>query len=588
MTTNNVVRGRRRYVVGTNNNPNRFINPGVLDFNVRQNRHYIASIASREKHTRSSSCRPQAHQLFASSSSSSSSSSTEGASSSSSSSNNNNNNNNTVQIKSLLATSILILLDVSFRSYFIKYSIPFPSSLAGCGSLYIVMILLNVLSANSRMNNNNNNNRAGMGERLYQLLNPGANLLATWLPVFFIPSLITLPLAATNLGSTVTEFVKVASVLVVGFLFTLLSTAWSVLGVRKVRTPVSTTTHSSIGAEESSFNSIDDNDMISSSSNDITAINNKSVPIVKGVLNSVITGIIDTGRQPTPKTFSKTLFRTLKLLTYISGIATVTLMKHATPTNKYIHPVRSAFLLFTTLSTFVFGSNLPKSFTKIVHPLVTCTGLTWLVAQLLSYFSSSMTFVDVIRIYKCGSLSFLHAGPGDVLLFLLGPAVIALACQMYSRRQLMQSNIIEVVTSTLISSFGGLYGTALFVRLLHICNPTIRLALLSRNITSPLAMSIAAILGTDSSLAVTMVVLTGLVGANFGSAILNFVNIHDPVARGLGMGAAAHGLGTAAIKDEGDAFPFAAISMALTATTCTCLVSVPIVRQSICKLALGI
>jgi hypothetical protein len=141
VTTNNVVRGRRRYVVGTNNNPNRFINPGVLDFNVRQNRHYIASIASREKHTRSSSCRPQAHQLFASSSSSSSSSSTEGASSSSTSSNNYN-NNNTVQIKSLLATSILILLDVSFRSYFIKYSIPFPSSLAGCGSLYIVMIII--------------------------------------------------------------------------------------------------------------------------------------------------------------------------------------------------------------------------------------------------------------------------------------------------------------------------------------------------------------------------------------------------------------------------------------------------------------
>ena len=152
----------------------------------------------------------------------------------------------------------------------------------------------------------------------------------------------------------------------------------------------------------------------------------------------------------------------------------------------------------------------------------------------------------------------------------------------------MQSNIIEVVTSTFISSVGGLYGTALFVRLLHVSNPTIRLALLSRNSTSPLAMSIAAILGTDTSLAVTMVVLTGLIGANFGSAILNCVNIHDPVACGLGMGAAAHGLGTAAIKDEGDAFPFAAISMALTATTCTCLVSVPMIRQSICKLALGI
>jgi putative effector of murein hydrolase len=453
------------------------------------------------------------------------------------------------------------------------------------------MILLNFISPNNSINKNKSNNNGaycgGMGERLYQVLNPGANLLASWLPVFFIPSLITLPLSATNLGSTTTEFVKVVSVLVGGFVFTLLTTAWSVLGIRKLLRTVGTVTASSTtnggttntNGAEGSLNVAEE------------AFINKSVAGVGEVVNSVITGIIDTGRQSSPKTFSKTLFRTLKLLTYLSGIATVTLMKYSTSNNnKYIHPVRSAFLLFTTLSTFVFGSNLPKSFTKIVHPLVTCTSLTWLVAQLLSYFSSSssMTFMDVLRIYKCGTLSFMHAGPGDVLLFLLGPAVIALACQMYSRRQLMQSNIIEVMTSTIISSVGGLYGTALLVRLLHICNPTIRLALLSRNITSPLAMSIAAILSTDTSLAVTMVVLTGLIGANFGAAILNSVNIHDPVARGLGMGAAAHGLGTAAIKDEGDAFPFAAISMALTATTCTCLVSVPMIRQSICKLALGI
>ena len=39
-----------------------------------------------------------------------------------------------------------------------------------------------------------------VGEGIYQLLNPGATLLAKWLPVFFVPSLITLPLAS-GLGS---------------------------------------------------------------------------------------------------------------------------------------------------------------------------------------------------------------------------------------------------------------------------------------------------------------------------------------------------------------------------------------------------
>ena len=34
------------------------------------------------------------------------------------------------------------------------------------------------------------------GESVYKVLTPGAALLAKWLPVFFVPSLITLPLAS--------------------------------------------------------------------------------------------------------------------------------------------------------------------------------------------------------------------------------------------------------------------------------------------------------------------------------------------------------------------------------------------------------
>ena len=163
-----------------------------------------------------------------------------------------------------------------------------------------------------------------------------------------------------------------------------------------------------------------------------------------------------------------------------------------------------------------------------------------------------------------------------------------MACQMYGRKKLMRENIPEVGVSTLVSSLGGLYGTAAAVRLLRIGNPTIRLSLLSMNITSPLAMAIASILGGDVSLAVTIVVLTGLFGANFGASILDSFGGEEAVARGLGIGAAAHGLGTAAFSNEKDSFPFAAIAMALTASACTVLVSVPLIKQSILKLALGL
>ena len=74
-------------------------------------------------------------------------------------------------------------------------------------------------------------------------------------------------------------------------------------------------------------------------------------------------------------------------------------------------------------------------------------------------------------------------------------------------------------------------------------------------------------------------VLTGLVVANCGAAALDLLRVRSPVARGLAMGAAGHGLGTAATSQEPDAFPFAAIAMALNAAASTVLVSIPVLRR---------
>lgn len=335
------------------------------------------------------------------------------------------------------------------------------------------------------------------------------------------------------------------SVIVGGFYFTLLTTAGSVVGIRKVAP--------SFSPEAGTSDNADADDT---------------------------TPITTTSTSPPPKAFSDRLVFQLRVLALLSGVATI-VTKHQTPV------VSSVFFLAATLHNFCFGARLPKKFTKVIHPLVTCTSLTWIMAMALAALTGS-TFRAMLKSYRTGTLNPTSAGAGDVLLFLLGPAVVSLAISMYDRRKLMKENLKEVATGVSVSSVGGLFGTAAAVRLLQIANPSLRLSLLSRNITSPLAMAIASILGADVSLAVSMVVVTGLIGANFGATILSAFGINDPVARGLGIGAAAHGLGTAAFVNENDAFPFAAISMALTATACTCLVSVPAIKKAVLQLALGV
>lgn len=82
-------------------------------------------------------------------------------------------------VDSVVSASLLIALDVGFRKLFQALSISFPSSLGGCCALFVAMLVL------------------PFGSGMFSLLNPGAALLAKWLPVFFVPSLITLPLAGS-------------------------------------------------------------------------------------------------------------------------------------------------------------------------------------------------------------------------------------------------------------------------------------------------------------------------------------------------------------------------------------------------------
>lgn len=86
--------------------------------------------------------------------------------------------------RSLFSASSLVVLDILFRRLFQALSISFPSSLAGCGVLLVSLLTL------------------PFGNKLYNALSPGATLLAKWLPVFFVPSMVTLPLA-DGLGSPV-------------------------------------------------------------------------------------------------------------------------------------------------------------------------------------------------------------------------------------------------------------------------------------------------------------------------------------------------------------------------------------------------
>lgn len=254
--------------------------------------------------------------------------------------------------------------------------------------------------------------------------------------------------------------------------------------------------------------------------------------------------------------------------------------------NEFATPLQTVFLFCSTVAAYVFGARLPSDFTKVVHPLVTSTAITLGVIRIAAELTGS-TFMGVLGQYKVGSIQWKSAGAGDVLLYLLGPAVVSFALSVYSRKKLLKENLLVVLTAMVVSGGGGLFGTAAFVRLVRIGGKVVRLSCLTRNVTTALAMAVTSMLGGDISIAASVVVFTGVFGATFGRSVMDAMGVKDPIARGLGLGCAAQGLGVSALIPEPEAFPFSAMGMILTAVFATTLVSVPAIKEMLINIATG-
>jgi putative effector of murein hydrolase len=287
------------------------------------------------------------------------------------------------------------------------------------------------------------------------------------------------------------------------------------------------------------------------------------------------------------KAYSDGTMSFLTTTTILSGIASVLVQSVLQLGDSSIAvPLQTLFFFSSTCATYVWGARLPPSITRTIHPLLTSTALTW--ALLFGYgIATDMgDFTTMVKSYRTGSMILSKAGAGDVLLFLLGPSVVSFAISMYSRKHLLKENFLIVVASMLVSSLGALFGTAALTKLIQLGGSSssalmLKLSMLARNVTTALAIPITQILGGDVSIAVVVVVLTGILGAQYGRRLLDMAGIRDPVTRGLAVGCSAQGLGVSSMVPEPDAFPFAAMAMVLTAIAGTVFVSVPQIKDAL-------
>ncbi|MBQ4202445.1 MAG: LrgB family protein, partial [Thermoguttaceae bacterium] len=75
---------------------------------------------------------------------------------------------------------------------------------------------------------------------------------------------------------------------------------------------------------------------------------------------------------------------------------------------------------------------------------------------------------------------------------------------------------------------------------------------LTKSITTAIGMGVTEELGGDVTIAVVMIILSGICGAVFGEKTLKLFHVTDPMAQGLAIGTASHAIGTSKALEMGE------------------------------------
>lgn len=147
--------------------------------------------------------------------------------------------------------------------------------------------------------------------------------------------------------------------------------------------------------------------------------------------------------------------------------------------------------------------------------------------------------------------------------FLLGPATVALAIPLYQQLDILKKSGAALLAGVLVGSISAAGCAYLFAWAGGASIETL-LSIAPKSVTAPIAMGIAEQLGGLPSLTAVLVILTGITGAVLGPLALNLARIKDWRARGLALGVASHGIGTArALQVNAVAGAFAGLAMGL-------------------------
>ena len=428
-------------------------------------------------------------------------------------------------VRVFVATGTLFVMDKVVSKKVAAQGISFPGPLVVMFALIFALLALDALAKDEK---------SSFSARVCHFFSPAMDWITSWLPVFYVPSLVTLPLVVSTMEAATLG--KIVGLLVAGFVVTCAFSAKLATTVRQM-----------------------------------TGVEMQPLPQEKG--------------KPPTTDLVKQLVGFTTMMSYLSA-------SWLPATDAYQPFFVTVGLVGATVSSLLIG-NVNEVKAKM-NPIVTCAVLSNLGVYIMGLCTGA-GYQATLKLYKSGvsftDMNSLSAmGAGDILMAFLGSVIVSFAFKVYGARKIIKRHAVEIFTCLVGTSTFAMFSTALLGRLIGL-TPAISLALVPRSVTVALAMPVTVSLGHPEmvSLTAAAVVLTGLLGSALATKVLDQSGANDPISRGMATAASSHGLGTAAlVSKEPEALPYAALSYALSGIVSSVLAATPVVTAALVGIAGGV
>ncbi|MBQ2034989.1 MAG: LrgB family protein [Peptococcaceae bacterium] len=184
------------------------------------------------------------------------------------------------------------------------------------------------------------------------------------------------------------------------------------------------------------------------------------------------------------------------------------------------------FGVIATIFAYQAGISIQK---KVKHPLANPI----LIAVLL--ICTLLVIMDIpLEAYQEG---------GNLIYLFLAPATAALAVPIYKNWQILRLNWKPIIAGTMAGSFSSIVIVFALCKLFKL-EESLTLSLLSKSVTTPIAVGITEQLGGIVPIAIAAVIFSGITGNIMAPFLVKVFRVEDPVAQGIGIGTASHAIGT--------------------------------------------